>query len=227
MKGASSLSRLLKFEDKARQEGFVFIIGIDEAGRGPLAGPVVAAAVALKDNFQFKNKIFDSKQLTAQQRESAYHEIFENAYVGIGIISESVIDEHNVLNATFFAMTNAVNQLISRLPDEITKQDDFKRKVCLLVDGNRFKTDLPYASRTIIDGDALSLSIAAGSIVAKVTRDRILNIYHRIFPRYGFSQHKGYSTPQHRASIKEHGLSPIHRKTFNHVDPQLAGEEGF
>jgi ribonuclease HII len=224
----SSRSRLLKFENKAREDGFVFIIGVDEAGRGPLAGPVVASAVALKENFKFKSRVCDSKQLTPEQRVSAYHEIFENAYVGIGVMSETVIDEHNILNATFFAMTNAVNQLMARLPAAMTQSPDFGRKVCLLIDGNCFKADLPYAFQTIIDGDSLSLSIAAGSIVAKVTRDRILNTYHRIFPHYGFSQHKGYSTPEHRANIREHGLSLIHRKSFNSVDPQYAGnEEGF
>ena len=214
MKAVCSIASLLKFEKKAKRDGFTLIIGVDEAGRGPLAGPVVAAAVALK-GFKFKNRIFDSKQLTPVQRESAYHEICDNAYVGVGVISESVIDIHNILQATFFAMGNAVNNLIARLPAEIREEHGFHKKVCLLIDGNHFKSDLPYNVQTIITGDALSLSIAAGSIVAKVTRDRILKMYDRVFPQYGFSKHKGYATRQHVASIKEHGLSIIHRKSFS------------
>jgi len=220
---AISTARLLKFENKAKQNGFSLVIGIDEAGRGPLAGPVVAAAVALKE-FKFKNRIYDSKQLTPLQRETAYHEIFDNAYVGIGVMSESVIDIHNILQATFFAMSNAVNQLVARLPVKMREEAGFEKKICLLVDGNRFKSDLPYAFETVIDGDALSLSIAAGSIIAKVTRDRILKAYDRIFPHYGFSQHKGYATREHVAKIKEHGLSLIHRRSFSipQYPPQLA-----
>jgi ribonuclease HII len=127
-----------------------------------------------------------------------------------------VIDTHNILRATFFAMTRAVTEMISRLPEDVSGRDDFEKKVLLLVDGNRFESPLPYLCRKIVAGDSLSLSIACASIVAKVTRDRILTEYDKVFPQYGFCRHKGYPTAEHRQAIKKHGLSPIHRKTFRH-----------
>jgi len=207
---------MLDYERKAQQEGYSLIIGIDEAGRGPLAGPVVAAAVAFKE-FQFENKIFDSKKITHRQREKAFHEILEKAYVGVGIVSESVIDENNILEATYHAMSVAVNQIVDKVSDSIATNKNFNKEICLLVDGNSFKSDLPFRYKTICKGDALSYSIAGASIVAKVTRDRILEIYDQIFPEYGFKRHKGYPTLQHKLAIKEHGLSVIHRKTFKHT----------
>ena len=207
---------MLKFEKKAEDLGFRFIIGIDEAGRGPLAGPVVASAVALKKT-TFKNKIRDSKKISSEEREDAFHEIFENAYVGIGVACETVIDSHNILNATFYAMTQAVGRLIERLPAEDPGSECRDKQIHLLIDGNLFRSDLPYSYQTIIKGDDLSLSVACASIVAKVTRDRMLRAYDQIFPQYGFKQHKGYPTPEHKAAIKEHGLSMIHRRTFNSI----------
>jgi len=195
-------------ERLARQEGYTLLIGIDEAGRGPLAGPVVASAVSIVDP-TFQSRIQDSKTISPRQREAAFLEIMDKAHVGIGIISEAVIDEVNILNATFLAMTNAVNQLFERLPPQ-------EHKVLLMVDGDRFKSDLPYKSKTIVDGDAHVLSIACASIIAKVTRDRILVSYDRIFPQYGFAKHKGYPTAQHKEAIKINGLSPIHRRSFHH-----------
>lgn len=209
-----SIKQMLDYELKARKEGFTLIIGLDEAGRGPLAGPVVAAAVALK-NSDFKNKITDSKKMTPAMREKAFHEIFAHGYVGIGIINETVIDEHNILQATFFAMTNAVRHLVARLPASLRTQKSFNDRTCLLVDGNRFKSDLPFAYKTIVQGDSLCLSIACASIVAKVTRDRILHTYGRIYPQYGFAKHKGYGTQEHRQAIAKHGLSMIHRRSFS------------
>ena len=204
---------MLYYENKAKEKGFEIIIGIDEAGRGPLAGPVVACAVALQ-NEKFQNKIADSKAISAQAREKAFHEIFDNAFVGIGIVNEKIIDHINILRATHVAMSIAVEQLIVKLRKSEKAQSDFNKKVCLLVDGNSFKSDLPYAYETIVNGDALSMSIASASIIAKVTRDRMLNIYDQVFPQYGFKRHKGYPTVAHRAAIHEHGLSPIHRRTF-------------
>lgn len=198
------------------QEGFDLLIGVDEAGRGPLAGPVVASAVAVKD-YDFQSKIGDSKKLSPRQREQAFVEIFEKAYVGVGIINSAVIDEANILEATYMAMTNAVYQLIASLPDSINQQDYLRSKMCLLIDGNRFKSDLDYPFKTIIKGDSKAFSIACASIVAKVSRDRILKTYDQIFPEYGFSQHKGYPTAKHKAAIREHGPSIIHRKTFIHL----------
>ena len=207
---------MFRFENQARRKGFRLIIGIDEAGRGPLAGPVVACAVCLKKR-KFRSKICDSKKINSSQREKAFHEILQNAYLGVGMMNESIIDTENILQATFRAMTQAVHELIARLPSDEKNRSDFDRDVCLLVDGNSFKTDLPYCYKTIVDGDNLSTSIACASIVAKVTRDRILHIYDRVYPQYGFKQHKGYPTRAHRAAIKAHGLSLIHRKTFRQL----------
>ena len=205
---------MLDYEHKARQNGYQLIIGIDEVGRGPLAGPVVASAVALRKT-QFLSRIDDSKKMTPVQREKAFLEIFNNAHVGIGVISESVIDDVNILQATFLAMRNAVDNLLSYLPAVIKDQKEFTATTFLLIDGNRFQSDLPYKYQTIVNGDGLSLSIACASIVAKVTRDRILNSYDQVFPEYGFKDHKGYPTFQHREALKKFGPSLIHRKTFH------------
>ena len=201
---------MLKHEQKAKSNGFTLILGVDEAGRGPLAGPVVAAAVALKTH-QFSTRIADSKKLTPQERERAFHEIHKNAYVGVGIISEAVIDTINILNATYLAMNNAIENLIDHVP-----QKHRDEKVCLLIDGHRFYSQLPYTYETIVNGDDLVFSIGCASIIAKVTRDRILDTYDKIFPQYGFRQHKGYPTVQHKLAIKEFGLSQIHRRTFQY-----------
>ena len=200
-------------EEALNIEGFSILVGIDEAGRGPLAGPVVASAVHLKSK-NFVSKIRDSKALSAKQREEAFLEIFDNAFVGIGIVNETIIDRVNILQATFHAMQQAVEDLVKHLPAEIKQQAPLQKSMCLLVDGHLFKTDLPYAYRTIIEGDKKIFSISCASIVAKVTRDRILNIYDRIFPQYGFKEHKGYPTQRHREAIRLHGLSEIHRQSF-------------
>ena len=205
---------MLSYENEAKQDGFRFIVGLDEAGRGPLAGPVVAGAVCIK-NFKFKNRIDDSKKLSPHDRFNAYQEIFQNAYVGIGVMSEVTIDDTNILIASHLAMAQAVRQLVGRLPAKTRQSKNFEKRVCLLVDGNIFRSDLPYAFKTIVKGDASSLSIACASIVAKVYRDRILDIYGRIFPVYAFGKHKGYPTLEHRKLLEEFGPSPIHRRTFH------------
>ncbi len=201
------------YENEVKAKGFNLVIGVDEAGRGPLAGPVVAAAVALKGD-QFNSTIQDSKKISPKQREEAFNEIYENAYVGVGIISETVIDRGNILDATFLAMTNAVENLIGHFSADVGRDGSFYHDIFLLIDGNLFRTELPYTYRTIVRGDQSILSIACASIVAKVTRDRILNVYDQIFPEYGFKQHKGYPTLQHKQAIEAHGLSLIHRRTF-------------
>lgn len=206
---------MLTLETDLKAKGYKLIIGIDEAGRGPLAGPVVAAAVVLQQQ-NFSTQINDSKKLTPKQRLNAFQEISDNNIFGIGIMAESIIDDVNILQATFLAMTRAVEQLIIRLPENmrvgLNPQD-----VCLLVDGPYFKSDLPYHVKTIVDGDANVLSIACASILAKVTRDRILEGYDQIFPQYGFKKHKGYPTAAHRLAIRTHGLCPIHRRSFSAV----------
>ncbi|MFH1691360.1 MAG: ribonuclease HII [Candidatus Omnitrophota bacterium] len=201
---------MLKFEDAARKSGYSTIIGVDEAGRGPLAGPVVVGAVRLK-SFNFQARIDDSKKLSSRQRQAAFLEIVEKADYGVGVINEWVIDQINIANAVKCALDRAVERLIARcVSDHCSLKDTF-----LLMDGS-LRSGLPCASKTIIGGDGLSLSIACASIVAKVIRDRIMDIYHCVYPAYGFSSHKGYGTKTHMDSIYQCGFSPIHRRTFYH-----------
>lgn len=190
---------MLSHEKRARGRGFTAIAGIDEAGRGPLAGPVVASAVILTD-LEFTHKIDDSKKLSPVKRELAYQEIITKAIVGIGTAGEDIIDRINIRKATILAMENAVANL--------GVDPDY-----LLIDG-RLELDLPHKQKSIIRGDSASLSIAAASIVAKVTRDRIMSSYHKLYPGYRFDLHKGYGTKSHIMRIKRFGLSPIHRRTF-------------
>lgn len=192
------------FEERARQRGFRLIAGIDEAGRGPLAGPVVAAAVVLPDRYSHPD-INDSKKLTSRSRELLFEVIRTDALaVGIGVVDSRVIDELNILRATLLAMREAVADL-QVVPD------------CLLVDGNQ-SVPLEIPQETIVKGDGRSVSIAAASIVAKVSRDRIMEIYHRQFPYYNFFKNKGYGTAEHRQAIREHGFCKIHRRSFHIKD---------
>jgi len=200
-------SFMLRLERKLKKQGYTLIAGVDEAGRGPLAGPVVAAAVILNKT-RFKNRIDDSKKLSEKQRESAFLEIIDNSLFGIGIINEQVIDEVNIFSATRLAMESALGALFDKIP--LKK----KTKAHILIDGN-IKPEVDFDFSNIIKGDCKSKSIASASILAKVTRDRIMTIYHKIFPDYGFNQHKGYPTKKHRDKIKKIGPCLIHRSTFN------------
>lgn len=203
---------MLYYEKKAKNKGYSFVIGVDEAGRGPLAGPLVAAAVKLNKT-KFNNRIDDSKKLTPSQREDAFGEICQKAVVGLGIINETVIDTINIVNVTKFAMEQAVANLIYVSKRKINKKIN-KDKVMVLVDGN-LSLSLPFKSKSIIKGDSKSLSIACASIVAKVTRDRIMAIYNKVYPKYSFKQHKGYGTKGHIRAINKHGPCLIHRRSFN------------
>ncbi|HTY45370.1 MAG TPA: ribonuclease HII [Patescibacteria group bacterium] len=197
---------MLYYERKFRKIGYTKIIGVDEVGRGCLAGPVVAGAVLLKST-SFAQRIDDSKKLTPLQRERAFFEIIEKSFFGIGIINEQIIDRVNILQATCLAMEQAVYLLLRKL-----KSAD-ATNTCLLVDGNvRFRSQLPVIN--IIAGDSKSKSIACASILAKVIRDRIMRIYDRVFPEYGFLEHKGYGTVKHRRALKKFGPSLIHRSSF-------------
>ncbi len=189
-----------EFEELYRERGFVKIAGIDEAGRGPLAGPVVAAAVIL-DMKIFIPGIKDSKKLSEKKRNHIYLEIMEKALsVGVGIVDEETIDLINIKNATHLAMKKAVCDL--------KINPDF-----LLIDAEKLR-DVNIPQCSIIKGDSKSFSIAAASIVAKVERDRIITSYESVYPGYGFARHKGYGTKEHFESIRKYGLLPIHRKTF-------------
>ena len=195
------LNILKEIENNMHQEGVKYICGIDEAGRGPLAGPVVVAAVIMPEDSMIEG-VNDSKKVSEKKREALYDQILDEAIAyGIGIIDQKEIDEINILNATKKGLTTAVKELKIR-PDRI------------IVDAlDKIDTDgIPYTP--IIKGDAKCYSIAAASIIAKVTRDRIMREWDKVYPEYGFATHKGYGTAKHIEAIKKHGLTPIHRKTF-------------
>lgn len=199
----------LAWEGALWARGFARIAGVDEAGRGPLAGPVVAAAVVINPGF-FLPGVDDSKRLRPALREDLSARILAGAEaVGIGVVDHAEIDQINILNATFRAMARAV----SRLP---------VRPEYLLIDGNRYRDcdgqGIPYT--TIVDGDARCFSIAAASIVAKVTRDSIMRRLDEQFPGYGFARHKGYPTREHCRAIRALGYSPVHRRTFSLPSPE-------
>lgn len=192
---------MLRYEKKAYKNGAQIIAGIDEAGRGPLAGPVVAAAAILPPNFKHKT-LTDSKQLSEHQREDIYAELTSTKefYWAVGVSDVDVIDHYNILRATWRAMQLALEGLYIH-PDHV------------LVDGLRVPL-IGVAQTAIVKGDAKSFSIAAASVVAKVTRDRMMLKIHERFPQYNFAQHKGYGTPEHLAALGRYGPSPVHRMTF-------------
>ena len=202
----------LPIEREVRAAGYQCVAGLDEAGRGPLAGPVVAAAVVLPAHSQIPG-LQDSKRLTARQREVVYERIQQQAMAyGIGIIAHTQIDQYNILWATKEAMLSAVRQL-HRAPD------------MLLIDGI---TALPstIAQRLLVRGDACCASIAAASVMAKVTRDRLMMAYAQTYPAYGFDKHKGYPTPEHYARLRVYGPCTIHRVSFRGVLPQSTDNRG-
>lgn len=212
--GGGGLSRTAEAEYLARS-GLRFVIGLDEAGRGPLAGPVVCAAVLLLDSGVPVEGIMDSKKLVKEEdREAAYESLVRCPGVcwGVAIVSHEEIDAINILQASLIGMKRATDDLLSKYPSVDKKQ-------CLaLADGNAVPSNMPVTeTQCIVKGDSLIYSIAAASIIAKVTRDRIMQQQSDLYPVYAFSQHKGYPTAQHRAALMEHGACPIHRKTYSPV----------
>lgn len=194
------LNKMLEIEKSFYEKGYKYICGVDEAGRGPLCGPVLAAAVILPEGKCIEG-INDSKKLSEKKREKLYDEIMENAIaVGVGLSDVDVIEDVNILNATKLAMKQAIDNLNVK-PDYV------------LIDGNQM-INIDIQGETVVSGDAKSESIAAASIIAKVTRDRLLIEYDKKYPEYGFSKHKGYGTKVHIEAIKEYGLTPIHRESF-------------
>lgn len=195
---------LYSFDSKRRNLDAPLLAGVDEAGRGPWAGPVVAAAVILRPESRFRG-LNDSKKVSPETRERLFAEIQKDSLVhAVAVVDAPVVDEINILQATFLAMRRAVAGLAVR-PDHI------------LVDGNRLIPDIRVAQEAVVKGDGKSASIAAASILAKVTRDRIMTSAHEGFPHYGFADHKGYGTPAHQEALKKHGPCPLHRRSFSPV----------
>ncbi len=189
-----------EYEARAAAKGFTAVCGVDEAGRGPLAGPVCAAAVILPQGLVIEG-LNDSKKLSEKKREMLYDKVVENALAwSVAFASEAEIDEINILQATFLAMKRAVEGL--------SVKADYA-----LIDGNRMPP-LGIDGETVIKGDSLSMSIAAASIIAKVTRDRLMLEIDKEYPQYLFSQHKGYGTALHYEMLEKHGISPVHRRSF-------------
>ena len=200
-KEQARLEKLKEIERMWHQKGMKNICGIDEAGRGPLAGPVVVAAIIMPENSMIEG-VNDSKKLTEKKREMLYEAITSSAIAWqVGVVDQNEIDAINILNATKKGLTQALTNLSQKpdiiLVDALTKIDTL---------------GVPYQS--IIKGDAKSYSIAAASIIAKVTRDRMMKMWDEIYPQYGFAKHKGYGTAEHIKAIQENGICPLHRKTF-------------
>lgn len=224
-------------EELINRQGFSFVIGTDEAGRGPLAGPVVAcAAIVRNDKFKILNfesnsndlilndknwdLVRDSKTLSPKQRDTAYDFILENFYVGIGICDHKTIDEINILQASFLAMKKALTDVYVKINQELVKaphagahriQDT---KYIVLVDGNKEIPNLSLYQKAVVGGDGIVKSISAASIVAKVTRDRMMLAMHEKYPQYGFDRHKGYGTKVHMEALNQFGPCEIHRQSF-------------
>ena len=196
------LNELKKIENEIYEKEHVeYICGIDEAGRGPLAGPVVVASVIMKPD-SFIEGVNDSKKVSEKKREKLYEQIIEEAVsYSVGIIDQNEIDEINILNATKKGLTESIKGLKVK-PERIIVDALDKIDTC----------GIPYMP--IVKGDAKCYSISAASIIAKVTRDRIMREWDKVYPEYGFEQHKGYGTAKHISAIKEYGLCPIHRKSF-------------
>ena len=205
------LKELKKIEDELYIQGINSIAGIDEAGRGPLAGPVVVACAIMPKDSMIEG-VNDSKKVSEKKREILYEEIIKEAIAyGVGIVSQEEIDKINILNATKEGLRMAIDEMEKCLKERRAK---FEKPEIILVDAlTKIDTDhIPY--RSIIKGDSKSYSIAAASIIAKVTRDRIMRQWDEVYPMYGFEKHKGYGTAAHVNAIKQYGLCPLHRRSF-------------
>jgi ribonuclease HII len=217
-------------EKELMSRGYDFVIGIDEVGRGPLAGPVIAVATTVR-NFQFpisndKNfikkldLIRDSKMLSEKQREKLFDFIHENFFVGVGLCDHETIDRMNILEASFLAMKKAVADLsrnMERISHNAPRSTFQDLRTIILVDGNKKIPNFSMEQRAIVGGDKIVKSISAASIIAKVTRDRLMREMHNKFPKYGFDKHKGYGTKFHIEALQKNGYCEIHRKSFEPV----------
>ena len=208
-----------EIEQEKSAGGSRFVIGVDEVGRGPLAGPVVAAAVAYRDpSFAIppgRDKVFalmrDSKKLSEKQREQVFTTIEEYFAVGVGIIPAETIDRVNILEATFLAMKAAISDL-----KRVFSAGDMQQAY-FLIDGNQLLPNFSGEQEALIGGDGIAKSIAAASIIAKVTRDRMMDAFDREYPVYGFVRHKGYGTKEHLDALRKYGACPLHRQSFRPV----------
>ena len=205
------LKEIKKIENDLYEKGIKSIAGIDEAGRGPLAGPVVVACIIMPKESMIEG-VNDSKKVSEKKREKLYEEITKEAIAyGVGIISQEEIDRINILNATKEGLTLAIKEMEKNLKE---RKRNFEKPEIILVDAlTKIDTD-GISYKSIIKGDAKSYSIAAASIIAKVTRDRIMRQWNEVYPVYGFEKHKGYGTAMHINAIKEYGLCPLHRRSF-------------
>lgn len=202
-------SALLRFDQSRRGNGINLIAGVDEAGRGPWAGPVAAAAVILKPNAHLE-KLNDSKKLTPEIRSELYSQILDDSLAySVALIPPHIVDSINILQATYKAMRQALSQL-TVVPDLV------------LVDGNRPIPGCPHPQKTIVKGDALSAAIAAASILAKVTRDKVMDEAHLKYPQYKFNRNKGYGTSEHQQALRRHGPCEIHRRSYSPVIDALS-----
>ena len=205
-------------EDVQTIESDKVIVGIDEAGRGPLCGPVVAAAVVFRESEEVLSKlpewafIRDSKKLSEKQRERMFDFVMEHSFVGVGVMHADTIDRVNILEATFLAMKSALSALKKKTPNT-NNQERWR----VFVDGNQLIPNISIEQHAIVDGDNLLKVIAAASIIAKVTRDRMMCEYDKEYPQYGFAQHKGYGTKAHMDALRKWGPCPIHRMSFRPV----------
>lgn len=204
-----------EYEDRLFQNGYNYIIGTDEAGRGPLAGPVVAAACCCPSHLQHKliEKVNDSKLLSEKKRNEIYELIMNDNSIlkAVTIIDNDKIDEINILKAALLAMELSIEKVTKQI------QNSENDKICALVDGNKAVRGLPFKVIPVVRGDKLVYSIALASIIAKVERDRIMTQMHEIYPQYNFAQHKGYPTKDHFLLLHQYGPSPIHRKSTKPV----------
>lgn len=208
--------KLQQFDLDVREGGARVLAGVDEAGRGPLAGPVVCAAVIVRDpSLPFASRINDSKKLSAKARDAAYDEIQSRCAVAVAIKDHKRIDAINIYEATLEGMREAVEAL-GQMTGPEGPEAAVGRPALVLIDGP-IKLAVRFAIRGIVGGDGQSLSIACASITAKVTRDRMMMTFHEQFPQYGFDKHKGYGTAQHLAALREHGPCPIHRRSFSPI----------
>lgn len=197
------MSELYKF-DKIIKDKYKILVGVDEVGRGPLAGPVVAVASIINEDISGIN---DSKKISEKKREKIYNEIIDTVEYGVGIVNENIIDDINILNATFLAMNMAIDELCNKY--SLNKKD-----IYVIVDGDKIIRKYEGLQECIIKGDSKSLSIATSSIIAKVIRDRMMILEDEKYPEYDFKNNKGYGTKKHRDALIKHGATPIHRKTF-------------